>query len=390
MSGLKDYLVRLEPVGEGSPLSSFAGELMKHGAVPVGRDGGSNGPLIGQQGSPLRLAGLVHADLVADRQHPKEAKARGMVSRTSVVMMDTSVEEATARLVEERVRALPVQDGDRVVGLITERSLVGLPEIRDDRRPVDQLASVPVTVAEDASLGHARALMREKRIGRLPVVDASGRLVGLLEWSHLVMVEYRHDREHRLIATEPVPESRLQVTVAMDSKPLTVGTKDPVGDVAKRMKEMDRSSAVLVEDGKPVGIVTCEDLLEPVAARFTREAEGIHVQMTGLDGVDAFDRSTVDRLVKENLQRFIHAVKDPEFLYLHVKTYKEDGSRQKFSIRARLADGKGTLNARSHSYDLAEAVDEALQRLGRVVQEQRDVRREQQRSDNQREARKFS
>ena len=37
----------------------------------------------------------------------------------------------------------------------------------------------PVTLAEDATSGDALAIMREHRIGGIPVVNASGKLVGM-------------------------------------------------------------------------------------------------------------------------------------------------------------------------------------------------------------------
>lgn len=371
MSSLKDYLVKVEPVDAGDPLYSFARDLTDCGAIPVMEEG-TQGVFAGPTGAGKRLLGLIHADQVADHEYPQGTKARRMVLPTRQTPLDTRVEEVVAHLVEAQVRAVPVVSGDRYLGLVTERSLLKLPEITNDTRGVDRIASRPVTIGEDETLGHARAMMRRERIGRLPVVGPSGELMGLVEWMDPIRVDARVDDPRRLIAQDRVPVSRLQVTTAMDPKPLTVGTKDTVGDVARRMMKMNRSCAVLLDDKRPVGIVTCEDLLEPIAARFAETTEGLYVQVAGLNGVDPFDRRTVDRLIQENLQRFIHAVKDPEYLVVHVKSYEETGSRKKWSVRARMADAKGTINARRYGYDLPEVVDGVLERLGRIALEQRE------------------
>ena len=48
---------------------------------------------------------------------------------------------------------------------------------------------------------------------------------------------------------------------------LTVGPEDTLGEVAERMAEADTGSAVVVEYGRLVGIVTSRDVLRAIAAR---------------------------------------------------------------------------------------------------------------------------
>lgn len=388
MSTLKDHLVQVEPVAGASHLYEFAGALMRHGAVPVGDPQGS-GKLEGAKDSGSRRVFVVHADEVAQRWHPPETTAKAMAVSTHLLSLDMRPEEAAARLLEDGVRALPVVDGETFVGFVTERSLVTMPAVAEDRRVVQELASNPVTtVTEDRTLGHARAVMRDERIGRLPVVDKQGRLMGLLEWPHLIRTEAGKDDEKRTMPVEYTRMSRLQVTAVMDWKPLQVGSKEPAGEVARKMKEHDQSAAVLVEDGRPEGVITCGDLLEPVAAEAADEEEGLFVQIAGLDGVDTFDRQAVDSVVQEHLARVATAVRDPEYLYLHVKSYHDDGKRQKWSVRARLADAKGTLNARAHAYNLPEAVDLSMDRLSEIAKERRERRLDQRGSTSARTARK--
>lgn len=389
MSTLKNHLMQVEAIAGASHLYEFAPALIRHGAVPVADPEGT-GKLAGKTGSGLRLIGVVHAENVAQRWHPPETTARVLASRTQEASVDMSPGEAASRLLEDAVRAMPVVDGDHYVGLVTERSLMTMPAITSDRRAVEELASNHVTtVTEDRTLGHARALMREKRIGRLPVVDQKGYLMGLVEWPHLISTEAGKDDEKRVTPIEYRRMTRLQVTAVMDWKPLEVGSKDPAGEVAQRMQEHDQSAAVLVENNRPVGIVTCGDLLEPAAAEFARTTEGLYVQIAGLDGVDTFERQAVDSVIQEHLARVASAVRDPEYLYLHVKSYHEEGSRQKWSIRARLADAKGTLNARSYAYNLPEAVDLAMDRLSEIAKDQRERRLDLRGSASARTARKM-
>ena len=101
-----------------------------------------------------------------------------------------------------RIRHLPITDGGRVVGVVSERDLFrqglagALGYGSKARRmllralAVKEVMSEPaVTLAPDASVREAARLMLERRIGCLPVVDA-GVLVGLVTETDLLRHAY--------------------------------------------------------------------------------------------------------------------------------------------------------------------------------------------------------
>jgi CBS domain-containing protein len=79
---------------------------------------------------------------------------------------------------------IPIRDGDHVVGMITDRDICmaahfkGKP-IRDIR--IEEAMSRDVAVCRPGDpLETAEAIMMRAQVRRLPVTDASGRLVGIL------------------------------------------------------------------------------------------------------------------------------------------------------------------------------------------------------------------
>lgn len=97
--------------------------------------------------------------------------------------------EVVTLLAERRIGALPVLDGETVVGVISERDVIyGLahegPSVLDKR--VDQVMTAPaVTVTRDHTALNALALITRRRIRHLPVVE-NGRLLGIVSIGDLV------------------------------------------------------------------------------------------------------------------------------------------------------------------------------------------------------------
>jgi signal-transduction protein with cAMP-binding, CBS, and nucleotidyltransferase domain len=96
---------------------------------------------------------------------------------------DSTVSEATRLMAEKDVGALMVLDGDRLVGIVTERDLARKIAIagRDPAATtVREIMSERVLyVRPDHTLDECMALMTERHIRHLPVIDA-GRIVGMV------------------------------------------------------------------------------------------------------------------------------------------------------------------------------------------------------------------
>lgn len=118
------------------------------------------------------------------------------------VAADASALEALELMQERGIRHLPVVDSERrVVGVISIDDLRGaLPFEVSLRKPAsgvqaesarewcvgDLMTHAPVTLRESDSLAEAAERMAERRIGCLPIVDARGRLCGLLSETDLL------------------------------------------------------------------------------------------------------------------------------------------------------------------------------------------------------------
>jgi CBS domain-containing protein len=107
-----------------------------------------------------------------------------MTSNPSNVEMSSSIVEAARLMKSEDVGSIPVTEGDRLVGIVTDRDIAlrVVAEGKDVQGvTVGEIASQDlVTVDPQQDLDEALRLMAQHQVRRLPVVEEDGRLVGIL------------------------------------------------------------------------------------------------------------------------------------------------------------------------------------------------------------------
>jgi CBS domain-containing protein len=107
-----------------------------------------------------------------------------MTSNPSNVEMSSPVVEAARLMKSEDVGSIPVTEGDRLVGIVTDRDIAirVVAEGKDVQTvTVGEIASKDlVTVDPQQDLDEALRLMAQHQVRRLPVVEEDGRLVGIL------------------------------------------------------------------------------------------------------------------------------------------------------------------------------------------------------------------
>ena len=118
-------------------------------------------------------------------------KARDIMT-TGVDYADssTTVLEVAKKLAAENYGSMPICDGDKLQGMITDRDIVVkvLAEGKDPAttKVIDLVQGEVVTIGADDSIEEAARTMAEHQVRRLPVIDGD-KLVGMLAQADLAL-----------------------------------------------------------------------------------------------------------------------------------------------------------------------------------------------------------
>lgn len=133
-----------------------------------------------------------------------------MTKDVAAVSLDAPLEDVAAIMAERKVSGVPVLDGDgKVIGVVSEKDLLSVMGAGEAntfmevmaqclkgksclavpvraRVAADIMSSPAVTVEEDTRVIEAATLLTQKGINRVPVVDRSGRMVGIVSRGDVV------------------------------------------------------------------------------------------------------------------------------------------------------------------------------------------------------------
>jgi CBS domain-containing protein len=316
------------------------------------------------------LKGIVYSKDIAKKgvTDPTKTKASTLMNFPPPTLSEEdSIEDAARMIFKTGLRALPVTDGQNVVGLLSAHDIVNYASKTANfkKATAESVMSYPETVTEDTDIGKARLLMREKNISRIPVVGKNQNLVGIVTIFDLLKA-IQHPREKLNFYSMTQERETLMgtpISVVYDKNATTAEKQTPLSTLVSTLDKDETDGLVVVENQIPVGVVTEKDLLEFYIS--TLGQKGIYYQVIGLVNEDEFVTSTVDRMIGDTLQK-LSKIHNIQHFFMHVKRYDKTG-KVKYSIRTRLITDKKVFISKSYAWDLRTAADEALHNLETVT-----------------------
>ena len=136
--------------------------------------------------------GVLHKNLTIEQQAAEVKKVKrsesGMIIEPITIGKDGTVQDAQTIMREYGIGGIPVVDINGIlIGIVTNRDLRFE---KDVRRKISEVMTSKnlVTVAKGTSLKQAEAILQDNKIEKLPVVDKTYKLVGLITFRDIIKV----------------------------------------------------------------------------------------------------------------------------------------------------------------------------------------------------------
>ncbi|MFC3477108.1 CBS domain-containing protein [Halobacterium litoreum] len=304
-----------------------------------------------------------------------DTKVAALVADAPKISRTEDVRETARMLVEGGTKIAPVFEADNLWGVVTEDAILeAVLENLDALTVGDIFTENVVTVAEDDTMGKVINLLREHGISRLPVVDDSGFLTGIVTRHDIVDFVVRDNQKTTRGDRRGEIERLLDLPVydEMSSPVETVTVEDSVKDAVGEMLDNDYSGVVVTpaDDDRVVGgILTKTDVLR--ALSYTEE-EHLDVQITNIELLDALSRQEVQERIEQVAAKYGEMNVHHAHVRLHKHKEKLRGTPL-IQAQIRLRTNKGQVAGSGEGYGADNAFHVALDKLERNVLELKGI-----------------
>jgi IMP dehydrogenase len=139
--------------------------------------------------------GVIHKNMSIEEQarQVKQVKRaeNGMIYDPVIIMKEQNVADALNLMKEYKIGGIPVIDNDRnLIGIVTNRDLRF--ELNMSK-PISEVMTSKniITVKQDTNLEQAAAILQQHKIEKLPVVDNNNKLIGLITYKDITKAKDR-------------------------------------------------------------------------------------------------------------------------------------------------------------------------------------------------------
>jgi len=136
--------------------------------------------------------GILHKNMSIEKQAEQVRKVKrsesGMIIDPLTLLVDATIGDALKLMKENKIGGIPIVDGNqKLVGILTNRDLRFE---TDKRRKVSEVMTKEnlITAPEGTNMKKAEDILRNYKIEKLPVVNKQGKLIGLITYRDILQI----------------------------------------------------------------------------------------------------------------------------------------------------------------------------------------------------------
>lgn len=142
----------------------------------------------------------------------------------------------------------------------------------------DRMSTHPLTISQDESISAAHRYIQEQNIRHLPVVDKSGKMVGIITHDDLLKAEPSGVTLLSVWEIHSLLE-KVKVRDVMVRDVITTTEDIPIEDAARLMMDRKIGGLPVMREGRLVGIITDTDILETFLELFSARQKGLRITL---------------------------------------------------------------------------------------------------------------
>ena len=328
-------------------------------------------PVLVVLNSKGKYAGVIaHRWIARSRYNPATTKVESLMRSAPTVSLEDSLGEVARLMITSGISQLPVFSGEKLVGIVTDDAVIQGAVVGKwgSTKVEDLMTKKPFLVEENESVGAVLSLFREHGISHVPVVR-DGMLVGIVSIKDIIKGIFHPRQRQKVgdIAGEKVPVLSISAKGIMTKPVITVLPETTLKDAIENMQKFSISSLVVISKGRPTGILTKRDLLEPLAEmEMPKQRITVQFSVKGVEVADIQRGAIMNDF--EIFSRKYQKTLETGTLFVYMKTHGTNyKGQQLIHGRLQFRTRRGSFFSSSEGYGVEATFRTALGRLERQL-----------------------
>ncbi len=313
--------------------------------------------------------GLVSSSSLLRNVDVSKSKISSILRSAPALSSAHSLDDVIRLMRDADVRALPVVEKKKVVGVVPARAVLqalAKNDVFSNVTASQLVSSNPYSVSPDDDVGKALQLMRNKNIRKLAVMGKQGNIDGILKLEELAgdillnVDRHAHGAYKKGYGTKSIAQSSamtVQVKSLMDENPVSFSGSEKASVILKSLAQ--QNNPVVIVQGK--GLITTQDIFNFYLSNQSQPA--LPISITHLPDIDAIDRAFVEETLARTYSRVERVLKSEHRMSVVFKQINKNGLRAQTNVKISVEGAGKPIHADATNWKVRLATKDACKTL---------------------------